>query len=75
MDSLKAITDRKLRKAVIHEYLYAQMDENIGRKVSKVMIADTCTKLIEAIQDIQKDPDDPEKYAEDSELDHWDSFG
>ena len=73
---IKAITDRKLRKAVIHEYLYAQMDENIGRKVSKVMIADTCTKLIEAIQDIQKDPDDPEKYAEDSELDHWvDSFG
>jgi phage terminase large subunit len=73
---IKAITDRKLRKAVIHEYLAPKKDENIGKMVAKVYIADNCPELIEALAEIARDPDDYEKYAEDSELDHYvDSFG
>jgi len=73
---IKAITDRKLRKATIHEYLKPSMDENIRRMVAKVQICDCCKKLIEYLQEVLKDPDDHEKYSEDGDATHTvDSFG
>jgi hypothetical protein len=73
---IKAITDRKLRKAVMHEYLAPYMDKNVGKMTAKWLIADCCPKLIEFLAEIQRDPDDYEKYAEDGELDHYgDSAG
>lgn len=73
---IKAITDRKLRKAVMHEYLAPYMDKNVGKMTAKWLVADCCPKLIEFLAEIQRDPDDYEKYAEDGELDHYgDSAG
>jgi hypothetical protein len=73
---IKAVTDRKLRKATIHEYLAPYMDANIGRMIAKVQISDNCPKLIEYLGEVIKDPDDFEKYDEDGEWSHClDSFG
>lgn len=73
---VKAITDRRLRKAVIHEYLKPFMDENTGKMTAKLQIMDNCKLLIETLSELILDPDDHEKYMEDSELDHWtDSLG
>jgi hypothetical protein len=73
---VKAITDRKLRKATIHEYLAPYMDENIGIITAKVQISKDCKKLIENLDEVIKDPKDPEKYDEDGEWSHClDGFG
>jgi hypothetical protein len=73
---IKAITDRKLRKAVMHEYLAPYKDGNTCMMTAKVQIADCCVKLIETLSEIQRDPDDYEKYEENSEIDHGpDSMG
>lgn len=73
---VKPITDRKLRAATIHEYLRPYLDKNTNTMTAKVLIADSCVRLIEALSEIQRDPDDYEKYAEDEELDDpIDSFG
>lgn len=73
---IRAITDRKLRKATIHEYLAPYMDENIGKMTAKVLIASDCKKLIEYLGEVIKDPSDSEKYDEDGEWSHClDSFG
>jgi phage terminase large subunit len=72
---IKAITDRRLRKATIIEYLKPFRDDNIGKTVAKVCIFNTCKKLIEIMPETLNDPKDAEKYAE-SDMDHWsDSFG
>jgi len=67
---IKAITDRRLRKSVWHEYLDPYLDENTGKMTAKVQIFDTCRKLIETLPEQLKDPDDNEKVAE-SDNDHW----
>lgn len=73
---IRAVTDRRLRKATIHEYLKPYMDENIGRMTSKVQIFSTCKKLVETLPLLTEDERDPEKVAENSALDHWfDAFG
>jgi hypothetical protein len=72
-----AITDRKLRKAVVHEYLKPFMDENFQppKKRAKIVILDTCTQLIDTLPMQVVDENDPEKIAE-TDYDHWyDSFG
>jgi len=75
---VKAITDRRLRKAVIHEYL-KPMDDPFGppgSKRAKVQIFNTCRKLVETLPEQLIDPDDPEKYSDSERNDHWvDSFG
>lgn len=72
---IRAITDRKLRKATIHEYLKPFEDENTGKMTAKVQIFSTCHKLIEYLPLQVEDPKDPEKYAE-TKIDHWpDAFG
>lgn len=67
---IRAITDRKLRKATYHEYLKPFEDENTGKMTAKLQIFATCTKLIETLPLQQVDDDDPEKVAE-TDIDHW----
>lgn len=72
---IRAVTDRRLRKATIHEYLKLYKDENTGEMTSKVKIFSTCKKLIEYLPLQVLDEKDAEKYAE-TDIDHWiDSFG
>lgn len=66
---VRAITDRKLRKATIMEYLEPYFDTNIEKTVSKIRIFNTCEKLIEDIPKMLDDEKDPDKYAE-CEFDH-----
>jgi hypothetical protein len=71
---IRAVTDRRLRKAVWHEYLDPYLDENIDKMTAKLQIFDTCKVLIEKIPEMLKDPDDPEKVLDVD--DHWyDSAG
>jgi hypothetical protein len=68
---VKAITDRRLRKATIIEYLTPHKDENLPegqQMVSKVKIFSTCKLLIQDINDAINDPDDPEKYCDDASV-------
>lgn len=72
---VKAVTDRRLRKATWHEYLKAYEDENTGVFRAKVVILDCCKKLIETIPEQIVDEHDIEKVAE-TNFDHWyDSAG
>lgn len=65
-----AITDRRLRKAVVHEYLRPYLDENTGKMTAKLQICKSCKKLIETLPQLVLDERDPEKVAE-SPIDHW----
>lgn len=67
---IRAITDRKLRKATWHEYLRPYLDEQTGKMTAKVQIFNTCKKLIETIPQQIEDERDPEKVAE-TDYDHW----
>lgn len=74
---VKAITDRRLRKAVWHEYLKPYLDENDkneenpdGTWKAKVVIHDCCKKLIETLPQQIYDKEDHEKVAE-TDYDHW----
>ncbi|HZK34562.1 MAG TPA: hypothetical protein VFD33_04555 [Bacillota bacterium] len=66
---IKAVTDRKLGKATVHEYLKPYVDENTGKWTAKLQIFDTCTKLIETLPQLPKDDKNPEKVA-DCSIDH-----
>jgi hypothetical protein len=67
---VRAITDRRMRKTVWHEYLRPYMDENTGKLTSRVKILSNCKKLIETLPQQVEDEDDPEKVAE-TNYDHW----
>lgn len=67
---VKAVTDRRLRKAVVHEYLKPYKDENTGRVTAKWIIFDTCKKLIQAMPELLLDPKDLEKYYDGDENSH-----
>jgi len=74
-DSLRAVTDRMLRKAAFHEYLKPYYDENTEKLTSKVKIFSNCTKIIETLPQLLIDEKDPEKIQE-CAVDHWaDSVG
>jgi hypothetical protein len=66
---IEGVKDRRLRKAVLHEYLRPYRDGNTGKKTAKLKIFNTCKKLIEMLPEMQKDPDDNEKYLDVE--DHW----
>jgi len=67
---MKAITDRKLRKATWHEYLKPFEDENTGQMTAKVKIFSTCKMLVETLPQQVEDENDSEKVAE-TDYDHW----
>jgi phage terminase large subunit len=74
-DNTRAITDRKLRCATIHEYLRVYIDDNTGKERSKILIHDCCKTLIETLPLQVTDPADIEKYK-DTDYDHaCDSLG
>lgn len=66
---IRPITDRKLKKAVLVEYLEPFEDVE-GALTSKLKIFSNCHKLIETIPLQVDDEKDPEKVAETS-IDHW----
>ena len=66
----RAVTDRKLRKTVWHEYLKPYYDENAKEWKSRVVIHDCCRMLIETLPQQLFDPTDPEKVKE-TDFDHW----
>jgi hypothetical protein len=61
---VKPITDRRLRKAVIHEYLRPYKDGFTGKLTAKWQIFRNCKVLIQKMPDAQKDPRDNEKYLD-----------
>jgi len=69
---IKAVTDRVLRKATLHEYLkpYELPD---GTKTAKLQIFSTCKGLIEQLPQLLVDEKDPEKVA-DGDDDRYDSL-
>lgn len=69
-DCIKVNPDRKLRKAVWHEYLKPFWDENRKRMIARVQIFSTCKKLIETLPQLSEDEKDPEK-VEETDYDHW----
>lgn len=70
---IKPITDRRLKKAVVIEYL-EPFENHMGVPDAKVKIFSSCKKLIEMIPMQVNDEDDPEKVAE-TNIDHQiDSF-
>jgi len=70
----KAVTDRRLRKATVAEYL-KHIDDGQGGFTAKVQIHDTCTHLIATLPKLLNDEKDAEKVA-DSKIDNqYDSFG
>jgi hypothetical protein len=71
---IEGVKDRKFRKATLHEYLAPYDDENIGKKVAKLQIFDTCKVLIEKLPEMIKDPDDNEKVL-DVDDHQYDSLG
>ncbi|MES0334736.1 MAG: phage terminase large subunit [Candidatus Magnetobacterium sp. LHC-1] len=74
-DCVRAITDRKQRKACIHEYLKLEYDDGGKVEQQKLYIHDCCVKLIETLPLQVLDEKDIEKYA-DTNYDHWvDCFG
>jgi hypothetical protein len=74
-DCIKAITDRKLRKATLHEYLKPYFDKNTGKWTAKLQIFDTCKAVIKTLPELINDEKDPEKVA-DCEIDHpYDGLG
>lgn len=72
---VKAVTDRRLRKATVHEYLKPVWDENLQTYHTKVKIFKTCKTLIETLPNLLVDEKDPEIVA-DCDIDHaYDAFG
>jgi len=61
---IKAVTDRRLGKATVHEYLAPYKDGNTGKMTARLQIFDTCKALIEKLPEMLKDPDDNEKVLD-----------
>jgi len=72
---LRAVTDRRLRKLTLHEYLKPkelppQLQIDGRRYTAKLQIMDCCVRTIESFPNLVKDPTDPEK-VKDGDIDHW----
>lgn len=66
---IPAITDRRLRKVTMHEYLKPEYDANTKRYKAKLTIFNTCSSIIDTLPRLPKDEKDPEKVA-DCAIDH-----
>lgn len=69
----KAVVDRRLRKAVVHEYLKTITNED-GTRRSKLKIFNTCKHLVSTLPKLPKDNHDPEKVADCSIDNQYDSL-
>jgi len=63
-------TDRRFRKAVLHEYLKPYEDPQTGKMTARLQIMDCCEKLIETLPVLMEDEKDPERVAL-SGYNHW----
>lgn len=75
---IPAITDRKLRKATMHEYLKPIVEgQGSDQKIyAKLQIFSTCEYLISIMPQLVNDDRDPEKVADLSDIDNpYDSVG
>lgn len=71
-----AVTDQKLRKATLHEYLRPIKDENTGQITARVQIFDTCRYLIQTLPQLVNDEKRPDIVADLSDINNpYDSFG
>ena len=66
---IPAITDRRLRKVTMHEYLRPEYDANIGKYRAKLTIFSSCSTILDTLPRLPKDEKDPEKVA-DCSIDH-----
>lgn len=73
---LPAITDRRIRKATLHEYLKPILDENTGKWYARLQICQCCEHLIKILPLLINDERDPEKVADLSDIDNpYDAVG
>lgn len=76
---IPAVTDRRLRKATVHEYLkpiVEKLPDGTQRVYAKVQIFSSCKYLIAALPQLVTDDRDAEKVADLSDIDNtYDSFG
>jgi hypothetical protein len=63
-----AITDQKLGKATLHEYLKPYKDENTGRVTARLQIFSTCKYLISTLPQLVNDDRRPEIVADLSDI-------
>jgi len=71
---IKPETDRRLRKATLHEYL-KPYDDGMGGKTAKLQIFSSCKHTINTLPDLLVDEKDHEKVA-DCDIDHcYDALG
>ena len=71
---IKAVTNRTLGKATVHEYLKPYVDENVNKTVAKLQIFDTCTTLIKTLPQLLCDEADAEKVADSNYCHGYDSL-
>ena len=68
--TVKATTDRKLRKSAMHEYLKPFEDGMTGNKTAKLQIFSTCRYLIKYIPDLTVDENNPDVVGDNSKIDN-----
>lgn len=66
----RAVTDRKLRKDTMHEYLKVYTDEFTGNKTAKLQIFNICSFLIKYIPQLTVDEKNPDVVADNSNIDN-----
>lgn len=76
---VKAVTDRMIGKATVHEYLKPYWDENLdnpfnlgmkGAFTAKIIIYPCCVQLIDSLPKLAVEENNIE-VVEDSRIDHW----
>lgn len=68
--TVRAVTDRKLRKDTWHEYLKPYEDEISGKTTAKLQIFSTCRYLIKYIPQLVVEDDNPNVVADNSKIDN-----
>ncbi len=68
--AVRAVTDRKLGKDTIHEYLKPYYSEHLERQTAKLQIFDTCKFLIKHIPMLTVESDNPTVIAGNSNIDN-----
>lgn len=73
---IMAVTDQKLRKATLHEYLKPFKDDNTGKVTAKLQIFSTCNYLIDTLPQLVNDERRPEIVADLSDINNpYDALG
>ena len=73
---IMAVTDQRLRKATLHEYLKPYRDENTGKVMARLQIFSTCEYLISTLPQLVNDERRPEIVADMSDINNpYDALG